>query len=175
MAKENIHSIVLIDDDPMHNEMLKEYLLQRYKMDIHTFNSGEEALSKIESLKPAYVILDYYLDRQDKNARNGIEILKELKQKFPNIFVVMLSGQDKIEVAVDTMKFGAYDYVIKNASGFIRVETVLRNIRENIKLRFSERTYRFATYFLSGFILLIILAAVILRLLGISTDDIHWF
>ena len=165
---------MLIDDDQQHNDMLTDYLKQRYKMDIHSFTSGEEALLKLDELKPTYIVLDYYLDRVKKDAKDGITILKTIRERSPNAHVVMLSGQDKIEVAVDSMKFGAYDYVVKNPSGFVRVENVMKNIRENLRLKFMMRTYRFATIFLVSAILLIIIAAIVLRMLGISTDSVGW-
>lgn len=165
---------MLIDDDQQHNEMLTDYLKQRYTMEIHSFTSGEEALQKLDELKPTYIILDYYLDRVKKDAKDGITILKNIRERFPDTHVVMLSGQDKIEVAVDSMKFGAYDYVVKNPSGFVRVENVMKNIRENLRLKFMMRAYRFATIFLVSAIVLILLIAIILRALGISTDDIGW-
>ncbi len=174
MAKSTMRTIVLVDDDQQHNEMLKQYLNQKYNLNIHSFVNGDDALSKIEELKPTYVILDYYLDKVDKDARNGIQILKAIKAKYPEVYVVMLSGQDKIEVAVDTMKFGAYDYVVKNPTGFVRVENVLKNIQNNLHLKFLAQSYKFTTFFLGGVILLIIIVAIILRILGISTDDIHW-
>ncbi|HYV93443.1 MAG TPA: response regulator [Chitinophagales bacterium] len=174
MAKTKYNSIMLIDDDQQHNEMLTDYLKQRYTMEIHSFTSGEEALQKLDELKPTYIILDYYLDRVKKDAKDGITILKNIRERFPDTHVVMLSGQDKIEVAVDSMKFGAYDYVVKNPSGFVRVENVMKNIRENLRLKFMMRAYRFATIFLVSAIVLILLIAIILRALGISTDDIGW-
>ncbi|MFI5135736.1 MAG: response regulator [Chitinophagales bacterium] len=174
MPKLQVKNIFLVDDDPQHNEMLREYLRQHYKVNIYPFTSGEEAVKRISELRPAYVILDYYLDRDDKNAKNGLDILKMIKKEYPDTYIVMLSGQDKIDVAVDTMKFGAYDYVVKNPSGFIRVDTIMRNIRENMRLRFYARAYRFATFFLAGFIVVIIITAIVLRMLGISTDNVGW-
>jgi len=165
---------MLIDDDQLHNEMLSDYLKQRYNVEIHSFTSGEEALNQLEQLKPTYIILDYYLDKIKKDAKNGLEILKAIHERFPQTHVLMLSGQDKIEVAVDSMKFGAYDYVVKNPSGFVRVENVMKNIREHLRMKSMMKAYRFATIFLVSTISLIIVTAIILRLLVISTDDIGW-
>jgi two-component system OmpR family response regulator len=174
MEKTQYNSIMLIDDDQLHNEMLSDYLKQRYRVDIHSFTSGEEALQRLDELKPTYIILDYYLDRIKKDAKNGLEILKIIRERYPETNVLMLSGQDKIEVAVDSMKFGAYDYVVKNPSGFVRVENVMKNIREHLRMKTMMKAYRFTTIFLISSIIIIIIGAIILRLLGISTDDIGW-
>jgi DNA-binding NtrC family response regulator len=168
------HTLLLIDDDKHHNEMLASYLKQKYRLSIHSFSTGEEAMAKMDELNPSFIILDYYLDKENREAKNGLEILKMIKEKYPDMYVIMLSGQDKIEVAVDIMKYGAYDYVIKNPSGFMRVENVLKNINHNLYLKSMAKTYRFATYFLSSVIVLIIVMAIVLRVLGISTDSIGW-
>jgi len=166
--------VFCIDDDQQHNEMLENYIRQRYPLEVKTFTSGEEALSKLDELKPSYMILDYYLDNKIHNAKNGLEILKMVKEKYPDIYIIMLSGQEKIEIAVDTMKHGAFDYVVKNPSGFIRVENTMRNINENLKLKYEAKAYKFATRLLSGIIIAIVLTAVVLRILGISTDNVGW-
>ncbi|MBS1658105.1 MAG: response regulator [Bacteroidetes bacterium] len=174
MPAPKLNTVILIDDDDVHNIMLSQYLRDRYKLEVHTFVSGDEALKKMDEINPAYVVLDYYLDKVDKQARNGLEILKSIKEQFPHIFVVMLSGQEKIEVAVDTMRFGAYDYIVKNPSGFVRVENVMKNIRHNIQLQKTATAYRYATIFLSCVIGLIIVGAILLRVLGLSTDNAGW-
>jgi DNA-binding NtrC family response regulator len=174
MPAPKIDTVVLIDDDEQHNVMLSQYLKDRYKLNVHAFVSGEDALRKIGEINPAYVVLDYYLDRIEKDARNGLEILKSIKEHHPDVFVVMLSGQEKIEVAVDTMRYGAYDYIVKNPTGFVRVENVMKNIRHTIQLRKSAKAYRYSTIFLGSVIGLIILGIVVLKILGISTGQAGW-
>ena len=174
MIRGKKRTIFCIDDDQHHNEMLENYLKQRYNYNVITFTTGEEALSRIETDKPALFILDYYLDKTNHNAKNGLEILKMVKEKYPDIYIIMLSGQEKIEIAVDTMKHGAFDYVVKNPSGFIRVENTMKNINENLRLKYEAKAYKFTTRLLSGIIIVIVLGAIIMRLLGISTDNVGW-
>ncbi len=130
--------IFLVDDDNAHNQMLNDHLSENMKVTIRSFTSGEAALAEI-SLRPDIVILDYYLDSQDKSARNGIKILQDIVDIDSSIYVIMLSGQDKIGIAVDTIKYGAYDYVVKNQSAFIRTQKIIQNIEQNRALRRSAR------------------------------------
>ena len=58
---------------------------------------------------PKVIFLDYQLGDV-----NGLEILKKIKAVNPDTFVFFMSGQDKIEIAVNALKFGAIDYIIKN-------------------------------------------------------------
>jgi len=173
MANSKRKKIFLVDDDSSQTDLMKLHLESKYKLDISVFSTGEDCLDHLDE-NADYIVLDYNLDRVKKDAMNGIEVLKKIKEKLPEVFVIFLSGQDKIEVAVDTLKFGAYDYVVKNASGMLRVENILKNIHHNMRLQQQASMYKKATFFLIGVILLIIIVAVVLRLLGVSTDNVLW-
>jgi DNA-binding NarL/FixJ family response regulator len=80
------------------------------------------------SHNPDVIILDYHLDGIDKTAMNGIETLDKIKSFNPNIPVVMLSSQDKIEVAVDCMHHKASDYVVKSETAFFRLQKIITSI-----------------------------------------------
>ncbi len=173
MAKHKLKKIFLIDDDPTQNEMLKTFLLDKFNLDITTFSTAEDAINNMHQ-KPAFVILDYNLDRVKKEAMNGIEALQKIKSLDKDVFVIMLSGQDKIEVAVETMKYGAFDYVIKNPTGFLRVENILNNIYSNLHHKNMARVYRTATIVLSSAIILFIILSIILKKMGIATENLFW-
>jgi len=77
---------------------------------------------------PDVIILDYLLNGVDKNAMNGIETLDKIKAYNPDIPVIILSGQDKIDVAIDCMHHRAYDYVVKSETAFMRIQKIITNI-----------------------------------------------
>lgn len=168
-----LKKIFLVDDDQNNNEMLKMHLNSKFNLEILTFSTGEDCLRNID-LNPDYVILDYNLNSVKTEAANGIDILKKIKELKPDVFVLFLSGQDKIEVAVDTIKYGAYDYVVKNQSSFLRIENCLVNIHKNIRLQFLARAYRFATFLLGGILLAIIIMAILFKIFGISAINPGW-
>jgi len=88
---------------------------------------------------------------------NGLDILKAIKSKSPETEVVMWSGQDKIEVAVNTMKYGSFDYIVKSESAFHRSENVIFNIIRKLKLEYTARYYKkLAIIFAIVFVLMII-------------------
>jgi DNA-binding NtrC family response regulator len=80
------------------------------------------------SHNPDIIILDYLLDGIDKKALNGIKTLDKIKLYNPEIAVIMLSAQDKIEVAVDCMHHKAYDYVVKSETAFTRLQKIITTI-----------------------------------------------
>src|SRR5438552_2642691 len=123
----DVKTIFVVDDDAMQSMMLKDYLGKYSYLNIHVFNSGEECLKNM-NLNPQIIFLDYNFDKAGPMAMNGIDILKEIKSVKPDVEVVMLSGQDKIEVAVETLKYGAFDYVVKSETAFHRSEHIVFNI-----------------------------------------------
>lgn len=159
MANATKRYLFLVDDEPIQNEMLKDYLNERFLYEVKVFDNGEEALQNM-NLNPEIVVLDYHLSSQDKNAKNGVEILKTMKDEYPAVQVIVLSGQDKIDVAIDTMKYGAYDYVVKGESAFSRIENVINNASELHKMRTINKGYKNTIAMLAAVIGIIILGAI---------------
>ncbi len=157
----NKRYIFLVDDEPIQNEMLKDYLSERFLYDIKTFESGEEMLKNID-LNPEVVVLDYHLSAHLPNAKNGVEILKALKEKCPETQVIMISGQDKIEVAVDSMKYGAYDYVVKGETAFSRTENILNNLGDLNKMKAVNKGYKSTITIMTIVIIVFILLTIYL-------------
>jgi hypothetical protein len=158
MATENSRYLFLVDDEPIQNEMLKDYLSERFLYTIKTFDNGEDAINGL-GLNPEIIVLDYHLSGHHANAKNGVEILKSIKDKNPESQVIMLSGQDKIDVAIDSMKYGAYDYVIKGETAFSRMENIINNISELHRFKTVNSAYKRTIIFLSVTIGLILLLA----------------
>jgi DNA-binding NtrC family response regulator len=136
-----VKTIFFVDDDVNQLTMVADHLSKFKNVTIKTFTSGEECLNNL-SLKPQIIFLDYNFDKAGAKAKNGIDVLKAIKEADENIEVVMLSGQDKIEVAVNTMKYGAFDYIVKNESSFHRTENAVKNIMRKFKLEGNVRIYK---------------------------------
>jgi len=168
MATQNKKCIFLVDDEPIQNEMLKDYLSERFDYDIKTYESGEAAIKEMH-LNPDIIVLDFHLSAHLPDAKNGVEVLKEMKKIAPGTQVIMLSGQDKLEVAVDSMKYGAYDYVVKSETAFSRMENIFNNINELRGLKVSHKTYKTITYLLfAAIVILVIFSAYLVQKLDVS-------
>lgn len=129
----NKHTLFLVDDDPLFLKSLEIEFLQQQKFNIETFSTGEFCLEKVNE-KPLLIVLDYYLNGIEKNAMNGIETLDKIKQINHNIPVVMLSSQDKIEVAINCMHHQAIDYVVKSETSFLRLQKIAESILDFQKI-----------------------------------------
>ena len=127
MKGENTIKIFLVDDDKLFLKLLEVEFMQHGDLIIETFATGEKCMEHL-SFKPDVVILDYHLDSIDPQAMNGLETLDKIKALYPAIPVIMLSSQDKIDVAVSCMRHKAYDYVVKSETAFIRLQKIIEAI-----------------------------------------------
>jgi DNA-binding NtrC family response regulator len=99
--------IMLVDDEERFLQTTKKMLAKK-GYDAITVTSGEECLKKLENELVHVVILDVKMPGMD-----GVETLKHIKQKFPMIEVIMLTGHATAESAVEGLKLGATDYLTK--------------------------------------------------------------
>jgi len=122
-------TIFIVDDEPLLSEMLTDYLKDRYAdFHIKSFPTGEACLMSLDE-NPDAVILDYYLNSKEKDAANGIDILKEIKKRNKALPVIMLSSQKSYGTATKTIMYGAVHYVIKGQDAF---EEIFQLIKANV-------------------------------------------
>ncbi len=102
--------IMLVDDEERFLLTTKK-LLSKKGYEVFTASSGAEALDKLRKQNIHVVILDVKMPGMD-----GMETLKEIKKHFPLVEVIMLTGHATVESAVDGLKSGATDYLMKPAA-----------------------------------------------------------
>ena len=119
--------LFLVDDDAVSLKWAEANFLQHADFDIETYATGELCIKNLTH-NPDIIVLDYHLDGIDKKAMNGIQTLDKIKQYNSDIPVIMLSSQDKIEVAIDCMHHRAVDYVVKSETAFMRLQKIMTNI-----------------------------------------------
>ena len=127
MNKKNKIKVFLVDDDIL---LLKAFQIDfelQGEYEVKSFTSGEDCIQNLSD-SPDVIILDYHLDGIDKDAINGIETLDKIKSFNQDIPVVMLSSQDKIDVAINCMHHRAFDYVVKSETAFVRLQNIITSI-----------------------------------------------
>jgi DNA-binding NtrC family response regulator len=168
-----VKTLFIVDDDKMQSSMLQDYLSKYSTFSVHVFNSGEECIKNLE-LNPDIVFLDYNFDNAGQNAMNGVDILKEIKSLKPATEVVMISGQDRIDVAVNTMKYGAFDYIVKSESAFHRAENVIFNIIKRLKLQGEANLYKKLTITFGIALVVMIVVVIVLYKSGVISNNPGW-
>lgn len=135
MNKGNKIKLFLVDDEVLFLKLLEVEFLEHGDFSIETFVSGEDCIANLSS-KPDIIILDYLLNGTTLNAMNGIDTLDKILAFDPFMPVIILSAQDRIEVAVDCIHHRAIDYVVKSETAFIRLQKIISNL---YKMRKIER------------------------------------
>lgn len=125
--------LFLVDDDAVFLKLLEIEFQQMEEYWIETYSTGELCLEHLSN-NPDVIILDYQLDGVEKTAMNGIQTLDKIKAIKPEIPVVMLSSQDRIDVAVDCMHHHALDYVIKSETAFLRLQKIITVLSKYTKM-----------------------------------------
>ena len=99
--------ILIVDDEPFNLDLLEQELTDR-GYSVERAGSGTQALSKVESFHPDLILLDYQMPDM-----NGVDVLKEFRNRGSEIPVVMITAYGTIERAVQAMREGAYDFIPK--------------------------------------------------------------
>ena len=127
MKSNNKIKIFLVDDDIVYLKPLEIRFSENTGFKIESYPSGELCLEKL-GWNPDLILLDYNLDLFEKNALNGLQTLDRIKTFNSDIPVVMLSAQDKIEVAINCMCHRATDYVVKSEAAFSHLQQIISDI-----------------------------------------------
>src|SRR5690606_13300112 len=117
-------------DDDRHYARLLSYRIEKDKEhETRVFYSGEEALDALDDGDPDLVLLDIMMP-----GIGGMETLRRLKLLKPDLPVVMISAQGTIDVAVECMKGGADDYITKGQDDLVKLDHVVKRLKERVKL-----------------------------------------
>lgn len=130
----NPFKIFIVEDDQMYAQLLSYHLSLNPDYEVTSFSTAKEFLNQVHQ-RPSLVTLDYSLPDI-----SGGELMKKLKSQYPDIPVVIISGQEDISTAVKLLKEGAYDYIVKDDDARERIWNTVKNIREHLSLQ-DEVTY----------------------------------
>jgi len=159
--------IFLVDDDPIFQKVLETQFKEQTDYETKTFSTGEDSLKKLTE-NPDIIFLDYQLNSLSPKAQTGLQILNRIKIINPKIEVVMLSSQDRIEVAVNCMKHNAFDYIVKSESAFMRAQKAISAILNLKRIKKELAFYRISAILLSVAVFVVITAIVLIEILNPS-------
>jgi len=122
--------VLVADDNPDHVQLITEILNQELKAEVEGVTKGEECLEKVKKNRYDLLLLDYLFPKT-----NGMDILKEIVEKDYDLPVIMITGHGSEKVAVEAMKAGAIDYIVKSEDGFQSLPFVAKKAIEKDQLR----------------------------------------
>lgn len=117
-------NLFIVDDNKSMVVALKHYIQSKFgnNVNISTFYDGESCVKEVNK-NTDFVILDYFLE-----GKNGLEVLKEIKDINPKTEVIMLSSNNDIDLVIKSLKNGAADYVVKGPTAWKRVSTIISDV-----------------------------------------------
>ena len=169
MKKINQINIFIVEDNKVFTIALKaniETAFAKKNIKIHSFETGEECMEQYIREKPQVVILDYHLNSLSPKATNGIRILNWIKKKNYDTNVIMLSSDDNIEIAIESFKHGASDYVVKTETQFHKINYSLYNIFKIIEAKSETKNFKFAFVIVLCLFTLLVAGAITIHLLN---------
>jgi len=125
----NVYTIFIVEDDPWYGEILQYHLNLNPDYKVSLFKTGKECLEKME-LKPDLITLDFSLPDL-----RGDKLYKKIREINPNVPVIMISAQEDISVAVNLLKMGVSDYLIKDEATKDLLWNSIVRIRETQNLK----------------------------------------
>ena len=133
----NTKKIFVVDDDIFTSAIFKQHLQNLGYNDITCFSSGTLCLNHLQE-RPDIILLDH-----EMGDLTGFDVLIKIKRFDPNIYVVMVSGQEDMMTAIDSLKYGAFDYIIKGDDTTDKITKVMERIGEIHRLILQKKNNPF--------------------------------
>lgn len=116
---DNKVKIFIVDDDVLYLNILKKHLMNMTFTDLQSFTNGTECVRNLKE-QPDIVFLDY-----DLGDLSGFNVLKKIRELCPKTFTIIISGQEDVNIKINSFKLGAFAYIQKgiNVSNRIRIVT----------------------------------------------------
>lgn len=147
MSPKKIANIYIVDHDPSYSNSLTKAIEKPNKYNIETFTTGEKFIAHLTSISFRkndihIVFLGYhFFDDREHNLMNGIEILEAIKVIYPDIEVVMLYTEEETSYGAYARNSGAYTFVPKNDTIFLRINNIIMRVISQKKLEQNKRAF----------------------------------
>lgn len=131
--------LVIIEDEAAHFDLMKRAFAREFpQIGVYHFDEAGACLEQLDAIEPYLIIADYLMP-----GMNGIEFLQVLKQDKRDIPVIMITGQGDENIAVQAMKLGAWDYVVKSVDFFTLLPSIVQKVIRERRLKDSlQKTER---------------------------------
>src|SRR5436190_2356068 len=123
------YKIFIVEDDPWYGEILEYHLSLNPDYQIFRFSSAKECLSNLQK-KPDLVTVDYSLPDM-----NGYELFRRIREINPELPIIFISAQEDVSTAIELLKSGVADYLVKGDNTKDLLWNAITKIRENQSLK----------------------------------------
>jgi two-component system, cell cycle sensor histidine kinase and response regulator CckA len=131
-------TLVIIEDEEAHFQLMKRMIEKAYPFaSLYYFQEAAGCINKLDEINPDILIADYLMP-----GMNGIELLEYLNRKKRDLPVIMITGQGDENIAIQAMKLGAWDYLVKSGDFFVLLPSVIEKVIREWKLKDSLKNSR---------------------------------
>jgi DNA-binding NtrC family response regulator len=149
--------IFIVEDNIFYANLLKNEIVNNRLGDVESFSSGEYFMKNLFKM-PDIVLLDHNLGSMEV-----VDILKKIKAVNPNIQVILLSAQEKMRIAITSLKYGAYDYVEKNEFAFDKIKGLIKRISKFNQILEAEKQYKMTKIVFTSIVTSLFLIAIYMQ------------
>ena len=121
--------IFVVEDNEWYGELLAHRLGQNPNHSVHRFTTAKACLEQLGE-QPDFITLDYSLPDA-----KGEQLLSQIRERLPGTEVLMISGQEDVSTAVNMLRQGAYDYLVKDENTLDRLWNIVGKIEQQARLR----------------------------------------
>jgi DNA-binding NarL/FixJ family response regulator len=124
-----IGTVFIIEDNPLELEMISDYF-ERYKgIVVKGFPTGDECIKEVvrSAVAPDMILVDYFLDSEIANSKDGLEVLVKLKEICPQTAIIMHTSVENQRIVDLARQKGAMNYIVKGAAGFEKLDAIIRD------------------------------------------------
>jgi DNA-binding NtrC family response regulator len=127
-------AIFIVEDDPAFSKLIEKTLRASGYTNLKIYPSGDKCIDDIQNTKPDIIIQDFAMP-----GINGLETMKKIRKVYPDTEFLFLSGQSSIKIAIETIKQGAFDYIVKDEVAQQNVVQKIKKILYIHKLRHEKK------------------------------------
>ena len=155
--------IFVVIESPIYNNLVVGFLKSRKYNNVMSFNRGQESLEHLK-LNPDIFVCSYGMEDL-----NGMELMRKVKAELPDTDFFFLSGQNDVEVAVNIVKHGAADYIVKNDKALAKLARSIDQTVNTVKSVKVKKGFKIGV--IGFFIILFVIIMIILSLAVFFPDD----
>ena len=150
--------IFVVEDNQLYSKLVVSYLKTNKFTNVESFLTGEDVLKNMYK-NPDIIIQDYLLD-----GMTGIEVLIKAKKTNPNVEFIFLSGNDSIDIAINSMKYGAYNYILKDQMALPKLVEKIQKINSVSEVVITKKGYKVGVLLFFVLIGLLVIATIVLAI-----------
>ena len=127
--------IYVVEDNEIYSLILANELMTKTEFRITVFSSGEELIKNLEEGKKPHIIISDYNLSIEGDVCTALQLLEKVNAIDSMIPVIILTAKDDIKTAIDVLKKGAFDFVIKNDNAFYHIISSIKKVADLLKLK----------------------------------------